>query len=996
MKNLFSRFSVAVVCGLSATLTFANPFDLDLVSQPPVLANTSIGYIVYEVTNIRDYPLEIAGVLNTPAGTIQSNFNPNPTLYPNICRKQFGLGPAGSSTATCFLSLQINGNQFLANTVAKGGPTLCASPANSGNCFLTPNNELFNITIIDSSSPLFANLTVSPTSETLGPNDTGAWTVTNIGPGVAYSVVPFFPPALSNNFQTTTVPAACQTLAVLASCTITVTVFDNVVPTQNPVTAAFAGSNTNQATSSVTISSTSGFGPTGGVLTPDIVVAQPQTIPGYSGPFCQQYLNATGATVTINSLITGPNAVGVTLANPPSGNACSTVPAGGASTVAPGAFCYVCYQAPTSDAYGFDTYTITFNGTQTSSGTVEVAPVTLAITPSPLVISGSASYTITNQGPFNWQSPTGPTATGTTGITFAPFTVADCAPAAGLLPATSCNPTYTVTGTPTASAGATLTVSGSNVAFPATDPIRIQQVQPDIYPTPGTTNQHLQYSSITIDNTGIGSVDQTYTINLSGISTNLVKLCSASDITCEYQSDCNITNPTSGTGTITANTTCQIWTQSLKPASQAFGVTGPGTLAVTAGLTSHNFNVYYQLALYAAGFFDHAGGNPTRNIAKWNGSSWQKLNYWTASITSGTDNGLSNAGYILAAYRGDLYVGGKFSNASGAANSKYIGFWNGDNWNGLVSSPSNQINGNSSSPGVVNAFAPMVNSNGVSELAPLYLGGQFFSAGGQNVGNIAEWDGRAATLRALGGMNNAGVSEFFGSSAVYGLFAPPGSNGFYVGGSFSMTSPTASGGSPNNIAFFNPISLWSALTYGVNNIIGGGSVAEMTTQGGLVYATGGFLGTTNPLSCFPDLITADVNILAWDGVCWDYTDDDGGFNGPGETIISYNNTVYAAGYFTCRADLSDSLSTPLNRVAYLSGDTWKHLGGGLGSLVPLFPPFTCGADLFNLNYVLTLEAYNNQLFAGGFFNVSGFSGVTGLNNVRLSRLIILIAVTGQR
>jgi len=126
-------------------------------------------------------------------------------------------------------------------------------------------------------------------------------------------------------------------------------------------------------------------------------------------------------------------------------------------------------------------------------------------------------------------------------------------------------------------------------------------------------------------------------------------------------------------------------------------------------------------ALYAGGNFTVAGGNPANDIAKWNGASWSALgdgvdsivyalrafddgsgpglyasgffgvaggasaNYvarWSGTSWSALDVGLDYTGYALEAFDdgmdgdADLFVGGTFTNAGGAA-SNHIAKWNG-------------------------------------------------------------------------------------------------------------------------------------------------------------------------------------------------------------------------------------------------------------------------------------------------------------------------------
>ena len=69
--------------------------------------------------------------------------------------------------------------------------------------------------------------------------------------------------------------------------------------------------------------------------------------------------------------------------------------------------------------------------------------------------------------------------------------------------------------------------------------------------------------------------------------------------------------------------------------------------------------------LYAGGEFADAGGQPTANIARWNGSSW-----------SGVGDGVDGAVHTMAVLDSSLYVGGWFTTAGGIS-SPFLAKWAG-------------------------------------------------------------------------------------------------------------------------------------------------------------------------------------------------------------------------------------------------------------------------------------------------------------------------------
>jgi len=213
--------------------------------------------------------------------------------------------------------------------------------------------------------------------------------------------------------------------------------------------------------------------------------------------------------------------------------------------------------------------------------------------------------------------------------------------------------------------------------------------------------------------------------------------------------------------------------------------------------------------LYAGGSFT----NPGSNLAVWNGINWN-------SVGGGTNGTV----YKLLSFNSNLIAGGLFS----SPNSN-IAQWNGINWTGLGSGTNGKVTG-------LGTF------NGT-----LIAGGIFNLAGGNNVSNIAQWNGNWSALLG-GGINLFNLNNGQGVSAIQQL-----NNELIVGGRFMDAS-----GIPGTscIAKWNGTS-WISMAGGVNTTFEG--IYDLKIYGGDLYAGGLFNKIGNNL----------INGVArWDGSSW--------------------------------------------------------------------------------------------------------------------------------
>ncbi|MBL9148262.1 MAG: hypothetical protein JNM94_06155 [Phycisphaerae bacterium] len=344
-------------------------------------------------------------------------------------------------------------------------------------------------------------------------------------------------------------------------------------------------------------------------------------------------------------------------------------------------------------------------------------------------------------------------------------------------------------------------------------------------------------------------------------------------------------------------------------------------------------------ALYAAGSFDMAGGEPAANIAMWNGESWFPLGQGTNSLVRALavfDDGTGPA----------LYAGGWFTTAGGI-DASAVAKWDGCKWSSLGEG----LNGP--------AFALTVYDSGGGNGPSLIVGGEFTLAGGNSVSRIAQWDG----------VNWSGLGTGVTGGNVYSLLAdlPEGSSEgtLVVGGSF-----TAAGGLPaSRIARWDGTS-WSTFGEGLNDAVlalvyfddgsgggrrlyaggdftnsGGSPVKRVATWNGESWAQ---IGSGLPAAVYslrvfddgsgvgPSLIAAGdfgQNVARWTGIGWVALG--GTFSGFVKALVELEgsgasrSTLVAGGSFA-----SAPGGVPAMRIASWDGSSWTATGPGIkGSVV---------------------------------------------------------------
>lgn len=257
--------------------------------------------------------------------------------------------------------------------------------------------------------------------------------------------------------------------------------------------------------------------------------------------------------------------------------------------------------------------------------------------------------------------------------------------------------------------------------------------------------------------------------------------------------------------------------------------------------------------VYAGGEFTAAGGQSARGIAKWDGSKWSALRQGISGCRDAFD---IPSVYALAVRGREVYAGGRFAKAGGAA-ANGVAMWDGHTWAAL---------GDGVRTGVYDGVIRALALRGKD----LYAGGQFTTAGDVDVYNIARWNGRRWSALGSGIRGNLERVLAIGVSG----------SDVYVGGTFI----SAGGVTAPNIAKWNGNS-WSAAD--VQPYEG---VWTIAVSGRNVYAGGASFN-------LPSGLVAQ-GIVKWNGGTWSGLGSGVGagmYTGPIMAIAPSGDKLYVGG-----------------------------------------------------------------------------------------------------
>lgn len=306
--------------------------------------------------------------------------------------------------------------------------------------------------------------------------------------------------------------------------------------------------------------------------------------------------------------------------------------------------------------------------------------------------------------------------------------------------------------------------------------------------------------------------------------------------------------------------------------------------------------------LYVGGTFQHAGGNFSSCIAKWDSVQW-------TSIGNDTIKGHPDVRCIVK-FNGDIIVGGYFDSI-GMVRMNNIARWDGVRWNPM-------------GYGFSRAVTCLLEYNG-----ELYAGGSFEYSGNDTILHIAKWNGNnwvnLPGNAALG--NDVETMTQFNSLLI-------------IGGDFSSVSSLPN--SSRVIAFDGQN--WSSMNSPFNNFIFALEVYQDT-----LYAAGMFTAYPGASSNY---------ISKFDGQNWQAVPYPTGGTNWITDITNYHNRLVVCGYFTNPNDIGVFNGAGYDSIGSAAGYIYRtcvfknelYVGGGFVQVGNMSSSSVGRYNDFQINY----------------------------------------------
>lgn len=322
-------------------------------------------------------------------------------------------------------------------------------------------------------------------------------------------------------------------------------------------------------------------------------------------------------------------------------------------------------------------------------------------------------------------------------------------------------------------------------------------------------------------------------------------------------------------------------------------------------LYSDTVKIYFKDELYVGGNFTYAGAANSKNIARWNGTTWagvgngldepvyalkkyferifiggkKTITAWDSKSYStlvGNFTGDNDYLYSMADTNGRLYAGGRFGLLGAAQNG--IGMFNGSSWEAMGTGMNGPV------------YAVSYFNNTV------IAAGNFTEASNRPVNNIAKRTNRWDPI-------GSGLPSTVYALAVY-------DNELYAGGSFTLQ---------DSVGDLSYVTKWNILA---ERWLPVASPGMSSTDSIRIYAMTVFNNELYVGGRFSSIAGVSANNIAkWDGIAWHPVGS--GVDGVIRNLYVFNNELYVGGKFVSAGGVG------ANNIAKTDGIGWATLSSGI-------------------------------------------------------------------